>query len=190
MPNIFIVGGPNGAGKTTTGRRLLPVNLGMIEFVNVDNIALGISAFHPESVSLAAGRIHLQRLDELADSGRDFAFETTLSSRSLVGRIEQWKRQGYRVHLLYLWLADPQIAVVRVRHRAASGGHSVPESEIVRRYHRGLANFLSLYAPAADSWIVYDNSGNAPEVVCYGAPGEENDVVAPDKWCLMQGGTS
>ena len=44
-------------------------------------VAAGLSAFSPESVALAAGRIMLNRLRELAREGRDFAFETTLASR-------------------------------------------------------------------------------------------------------------
>jgi predicted ABC-type ATPase len=52
------------------------------EFVNADEIAHGLSAFRPESVAPQAGRIMLERLRVLAKHRVDFAFETTLASRS------------------------------------------------------------------------------------------------------------
>jgi predicted ABC-type ATPase len=58
--------------------------------------------------------------------------------------------------------------VQRVAARVSQGGHSVPESVVRRRYGRGLANFLRLYRPLADSWVLCDNSGDRPVVVARG----------------------
>ena len=77
MPRVYVLGGPNGAGKTTAARALLPAAVGVDEFVNADVIASGLSPFHPERVSVRAGRIMLERLEELLASGRDFSFEST-----------------------------------------------------------------------------------------------------------------
>ncbi|HEX8024117.1 MAG TPA: zeta toxin, partial [Mucilaginibacter sp.] len=65
MPNLYIIAGCNGAGKTTASYTVLPELLNCNEFVNADNIAAGLSPFNPESVALEAGRIMLQRIDEL-----------------------------------------------------------------------------------------------------------------------------
>jgi predicted ABC-type ATPase len=65
-PSIVVVGGPNGAGKTTAAPFLLRDALGVREYVNADPIAAGLSAFAPESVAIAAGRVMLARLDDLA----------------------------------------------------------------------------------------------------------------------------
>ena len=81
MPKIVVIAGSNGAGKSTTAPAILRDALKIHEFVNADTIAAGLSAFSPESVALAAGRIMLARVHELAREGRDFAFETTLASR-------------------------------------------------------------------------------------------------------------
>ena len=62
----MILAGPNGAGKSTVAPTLLHGTLAVDEFVNADVIARGLSAFDPESVAIAAGRVMLARLRELA----------------------------------------------------------------------------------------------------------------------------
>lgn len=64
-PNVVVIAGPNGAGKTTVAGRLLP-QLGIVHFVNADDLARGLSAFDPESVTVTAGRLMLARIHELA----------------------------------------------------------------------------------------------------------------------------
>src|ERR1035437_5737505 len=77
-PIVVVIAGPNGAGKSTTAPKLLQGTLGVAEFVNADVLAHGLSAFGPERVALAAGKIMLARLKELAGKRKCFAFETTL----------------------------------------------------------------------------------------------------------------
>lgn len=81
---LYIIAGCNGAGKTTASFNILPSILDCKEFVNADEIARGLSPFQPEKVALEAGRIMLQRIDELLNSGEDFAFETTLVNFDLL----------------------------------------------------------------------------------------------------------
>jgi predicted ABC-type ATPase len=98
----------------------------------------------------------LERLDALAAARASFAFETTLASRSFARRIEAMRKEGYRFHLMYLWLRSPDFAVARVAQRVRTGGHHVPEETIRRRYGRGLKNFFELYRPIADVWRCYN----------------------------------
>lgn len=88
-PHIIIIGGPNGAGKSTTAPALLKGTLGVTEFVNADTIAQGLSAFQPESVGFHAGRVMLERIYRLAREWLNFAFETTLASRTFAPWIEE-----------------------------------------------------------------------------------------------------
>lgn len=76
--NLYIIAGCNGAGKTTASYTILPEILECKEFVNADEIAKGLSPFQPEKVSFEAGRIMLNRINELFHKEVDFAFETTL----------------------------------------------------------------------------------------------------------------
>ena len=81
MPNLYIIGGCNSAGKTTTAFRLLPDTLACMEYVNADAIAAGLSPFNPDGVAIQAGKLMIERINRLAISGVDFAFETTLASK-------------------------------------------------------------------------------------------------------------
>jgi predicted ABC-type ATPase len=82
MKKLYVIAGCNGAGKTTASYTILPEILDCKEFVNADEIARGLSPFQPEKVSLQAGRLMLTRIKYLLEIGEDFAFETTLSTKS------------------------------------------------------------------------------------------------------------
>lgn len=157
MPNLFVIAGPNGAGKSTSAPELLTGLRRVDEFVNADVIAkeYGVS-------EIEAGRRTLRRLTDLAAARRDMAFETTLSSHLLLPRIRSMQTMGYTFHLVFFWLPSADMAVRRVAFRVASGGHSIPEDVIRRRYQRGLENFFSHYATVADSWVFFDNTSGPP----------------------------
>ena len=95
MPNLVVIAGPNGAGKSTLAPALLHGLLGLDSFVNADVIARGLSGFDPDRAAIQAGRIMLQRLDELAEAREDFAFETTLASRTFAPWIGDLIASGY-----------------------------------------------------------------------------------------------
>ncbi|WP_257666670.1 zeta toxin family protein [Parapedobacter tibetensis] len=165
MANLYIISGCNGAGKTTASYTILPEILECREFVNADNIAAGLSPFNPESVALEAGRIMLNRIHELLDEEADFAFETTLSTRSYVALVKDAKQRGYEVTLLYFWLDSPEQAVKRVAKRVAKGGHHIPDDVVIRRYFRGLHNLMYLYTPICDRWVILDSMKLVPQPV-------------------------
>jgi predicted ABC-type ATPase len=148
----IIIAGPNGAGKTTAAPALLGAALQIDHFVNADTIAAGLSAFAPEKVTIQAGKAMLERMHYLANNGEDFAFETTLASKTFAAWISKLKREkGYLFHLTFLLLDTPDLAVSRVAERVKMGGHFVPEDTIRRRFESGLKNFFRLYKPLADS---------------------------------------
>lgn len=156
-PRVVIFAGPNGAGKSTHADAILAA-LGIETFVNADYIARGLSGRNTDAVAFEAGRIMLRRLRQLGDSKADFAFESTLSSRTFVRFLKLLKKQGYSVAIYYFSLANAQLAVRRVKLRVAMGGHHVPTDVVKRRFIRSLNNFFALYAPLADEWTMFDNS--------------------------------
>jgi len=165
VPNLYVIAGCNGAGKTTASYTILPEILDCKEFVNADNIAAGLSPFNPERVALEAGRIMLSRIHDLLNEGADFAFETTLSTRSYVSLIKEAKEKGYDVTLLHLWLDSPEHAIKRVAKRVAKGGHHIPDDVVKRRYYRGVRNLIELYTPLCDRWLVFDNMDVEPRLI-------------------------
>jgi predicted ABC-type ATPase len=113
----------------------------------------------------------------------DFAFETTLASRSFAPWLARLRRNGYHVHVLFLWLESEDLAVNRVAARVRLGGHEVPEGTVRRRYHRGLRNLFNLYVPLIDSWQVFDNSlVGRPQLVASGHRDRAEQVANAPLW--------
>ncbi len=190
-PSLIALAGPNGAGKSTAGPILLKETLGVTEFVNADLIARGLSPFAPETAAIAAGRIMLARMRDLAHHRSTFAFETTLAGRAYVPWITELIRSGYDFHLLFLWLRSPELAIRRVADRVRRGGHHVPDDLVRRRYHRGLRNFFRLYRPLATTWRLYDNSESfSPRPIATGGRERDLEISAPATWEAITGDSS
>ena len=180
MQKLYIIAGCNGAGKTTASYTMLPELLHCHEFVNADEIAHGLSPFNPDSMAIEAGRLMLRRINDLLEDGSDFAFETTLSTRTYQKFIERAHERGYFVSLLYFWLPTPEQAIERVAKRVSLGGHNIPTNTICRRYESSMRNLTSLYIPICDYWVIYDNStAEGVRKIAYGTKSEIKEVVDP-----------
>ena len=168
MPKLFIIAGCNGSGKTTASYTLLPDLLNCDEYVNSDEIAKGLSPFNPALASIKASKLMAERITELLEKRATFGIETTLATRSLARVVTRAQAAGYRVTLVFFWLQMPELAIQRVKLRVASGGHSVPEETILRRYGAGIDNFFRIYVPVCDYWMLIDNSNTPSKLVAEG----------------------
>lgn len=168
MANLYIIAGCNGAGKTTASYTVLPEMLNCKEFINADEIAKGISPFQPEKVAIESGRIMLKRIKNSIINQVDFAFETTLSTKTYVQFVQNAQIKGYFVTLVYFWLNTPELAIERVKSRVLSGGHDIPEKIIHRRYLAGIKNLSNLYLPICDYWLLIDNSVHPFQIIAEG----------------------
>jgi predicted ABC-type ATPase len=186
MQNLFIIAGPNGAGKTTASYTILPEMLNCKEFVNADEIAKGISPFQPDKAAIDAGRLMLQRIKELIKHRADFAFETTLSTRSYVNTILKAKESDYFVTMVYFWLSSPELAIERVKTRVDEGGHNIAVDVIKRRYLSGVKNLFHLYLPVSDYWMIIDNSENPFKLVAEGNASEDLQVKDINIWTKIK----
>lgn len=172
MPDLYIIAGPNGAGKTTASMTILPDVLHIKEFINADAIAAGISPYNVEDVAFQAARIMLERIDLMITEQKDFAIETTLSTKSYLNLIREAQEKGYTVNLIFFWLKNVELAKLRVQKRVKLGGHSIPESTIERRYKRGISNLLNHFIHLCNNWSIYDNSTDEPKAICLGTKNE------------------
>ncbi|MBI1830223.1 MAG: zeta toxin family protein [Planctomycetes bacterium] len=116
-PNVVILAGPNGAGKSTLAEPLLAETLGIRHYVNADVLARGLSGFNSEAMAVKAGKIMLEHLHDLAQQRANFAFETTLASRTFAPWIAKLKATGYQFHLFYVWVPSADFSIERVRRR-------------------------------------------------------------------------
>jgi predicted ABC-type ATPase len=163
--NCYIIAGPNGAGKTTFATKFLPIYADCRNFINPDLLARAYSPFDPDAGMLRAGRTVLERIAEFTRMRKDFAFETTLSGRAYVPLLNSVKQAGFRLHLFYLWIPSPDLALLRIRDRVESGGHNVPERDVRRRFGRTLRNLFTLYRPLLDTLHFFDNSSDTPRLI-------------------------
>lgn len=169
MPSFYIIAGPNGAGKTTFIKRFAPRHLALLDFLNADEMARGLSPLAPERAQIEAGRLMLARVRQFIAAGKSFAMETTLSGRTYRLLLKQAKDAGFATHLDFLVLPSVEDSIRRVANRVIQGGHSVPEADLRRRFRLGLQNLFSLYRPFCDTWNVYLNADDAT-LVAHGTP--------------------
>jgi predicted ABC-type ATPase len=164
-PNCYIIAGSNGAGKTTFATEFLPLYANCRNFINPDLLARAYSPFDPDAGMRRAGRAVLERIAEFIAARSNFAFETTLSGRTYLPLMRRLKPLGFRLHMFYLWVPGPELALLRIRDRVESGGHNVPELDVRRRFGRTLINLFTLYRPLLDTLHFFDNSSDRPRLV-------------------------
>ncbi|QBO57430.1 zeta toxin family protein [Chryseobacterium salivictor] len=184
--NLYIIAGCNGAGKTTASFTILPEILDCKEFVNADEIAKGLSPFQPEKVAFEAGRIMLKRIDELFNNEENFAFETTLATRTYKQKILKAKQQGYNTILLFFWLKNPDLAKERVKLRVKEGGHNIPPEVIERRYLNGIKNLFDIYLSIVDQVLIFDNSEGSHHLIAEKYGDENVFIVHQEKFNTLK----
>jgi predicted ABC-type ATPase len=154
-PRLVVLAGPNGAGKSTFYRLFLQ-GAGL-PFLNADilQVNTGIEVYEAARVVDAARSAYLE-------IKVGFITETVFSDPD--GRKLDFLRRaiaaGYEVELIYIGLDGPQLAQLRVAHRVANGGHSVPAEKVASRYPRSLENLAKAleFLPLV---YLFDNSTRA-----------------------------
>ena len=177
---FWLIAGPNGVGKTTYAFRNIAAVSGSLNFVNLNEIARGLSPLKPELAEREAARTALARARDFMARGEVFTMETTLSGQTHLGLMREAKSAGMSPALLYFSVRDPEICLQRIARRVAEGGHDVPEPVVRRRFHRSHDNLAS-YCAAADLWRIYEISGPRP---CLAAEGHGLRLVHADSDCL------
>ena len=105
---------------------------------------------------LAAALAEFLRLKMLqADSS--FSFESVFSHPSKIKELEDAKRAGFKIYLYFISTSDPFINLQRVKNRAESGGHDVPDEKVSARYMRTMGNLYAVFK-LVDRAYLFDNS--------------------------------
>lgn len=166
-PTFWLIAGPNGVGKTTYAMRHLRAVSGSINFVNLDEIARGLSPLDPSAAQIDAARVALSRARGFLHARATFAMETTLSGQTHRSLLEDASAHGLATATLYFSVRSPDTCLERIARRVAEGGHDVPEPIVRRRFERSLANLPGFLA-GCDLWRVYEASGPRPVLAIEG----------------------
>lgn len=177
---FWLIAGPNGVGKTTYAFKNVPAVSGSLHFVNLAEIARGLSPLAPRLAEREAARIALSRAREFIAHGTVCSMETTMSGQTHLALMEEARRAGLSPCVLYFSVQSPEICLERISRRVAEGGHDVAEPVVRRRFARSHAN-LTAYCAAADLWRIYEASGARP---CLAAEGINGTLIHRDEECL------
>jgi predicted ABC-type ATPase len=147
-PEIIVFAGPNGSGKST-----ITTMAKIIEpYINADNIKASIQCSDLEAAKRATALRENQVLHM-----KSFTFETVLSTTRNLKLLEKAKENGFFIRCIYILTVDPEVNVLRVRSRVASGGHDVPKDVIRKRYDKAL-QLLPELIKICDVCHIYDNT--------------------------------
>jgi predicted ABC-type ATPase len=98
LPELIILAGPNGSGKST----LTKSNLFDCPVVDPDAIARELPPEQGVSAERQAGKLTLDLWNLYLAENRSFAVETTLSGKTYLKRMKEFKEQGWLVKLFSL----------------------------------------------------------------------------------------
>jgi predicted ABC-type ATPase len=166
-PVFWLIAGPNGVGKTTYAFKHLKAVSGTVRFVNLDEIARGLSPLEPLAAERDSARIALARAEHFIKSGETFSMETTLSGATHMALAKRAKAAGMRVQLLYFTVNNPMVCLERIARRVSEGGHNVATDIVHRRFSRSMER-LQMLAPMCDLWRIYEASGSKPMLAAEG----------------------
>lgn len=178
MNRLDLVVGPNGAGKSTFVELTLAPLLPGSVFVNADEIARQRWPDDPESHAYDAAKIAAETRSTLVARRLSFIAETVFSHPSKLELVDAARAADYTV-VLHVLMIPEDLAVERVKHRVAAGGHTVPPNKI-RERHRRLWSVVVDAAAHCDVVTVYDGSGiRGPRIVAQISGG---DVIGSPTW--------
>lgn len=175
-----IFAGVNGAGKSTLYAADDSADLGVR--LNSDELVREAGAdWRSLEAQIEAGKRLLQMQKECFEKGLSCNRETTLCGNNIITSIKKAKELGYKIHLRYVGVSNPQIAIDRVKRRIELGGHGVSEATIEHRYETSAENFLKIY-DLCDQINIYDNSGEYLILVAYRINGKLQKTNSNIKW--------
>ncbi len=170
-PQLVIVSGPNGVGKSTIAYQYAHEH--SIDYLGADDIAAEL-----DGNEIKAGKVFFKRLDDYYKRNKSVIIESTLSGTGLLKRIEKFRKNGYTITIVFVFLESVTLCKRRIRIRVKKGGHDIPAADIERRFSRSINNFWKKYRLIADEWQILYNSGARPVEVAFN---EKNCYVIQDE---------
>jgi predicted ABC-type ATPase len=173
---LVIIGGPNGAGKSTFAYQY-EKECG-IEYLAADELAGEIANKKLKNIELQAGKLFFRRLQDYLKTKKSVIIESTLSGLGLKKILEKFKKSGYSIKIVFIFLDSVEFCKNRIEIRAKKGGHKVPSKDVERRFYRSIKNFWTTYRFVADSWQILYNGKERPIEAAFN---EENSILVADE---------
>lgn len=162
-PTLFIFAGNNGSGKSTM-RNLIGEKIGIETSIDPDSLTRKYRRYNMKNPEFHAGREAINSINRYINEGKSFSMETTLSGKRAMKQIKRAKNKGFELILFFVGLDGVDLNIRRVRQRVKSGGHHIPEEDIIRREERVTKNLLSIM-PLLDQIIVLDNTEGQAKMI-------------------------
>ena len=173
---FYIFAGVNGSGKSTLYKtNFLNKDIKNSIRINTDEIVYSFGDWKSNIDQIKAGKIAIQLRNKCFLEEKSFNEETTLTGKTILKIINKAKDLGYKIHLYYIGIDNPEIAKERVKNRVARGGHGISPEIIEKRYYESLQNLEKLIYQC-DSIEIYDNSKKFIRIFYY----EDNQVFEND----------
>jgi predicted ABC-type ATPase len=162
-PQLVFIAGANGSGKSTFREILRRADLAVptaayqhLPYLNVDEYYAALLKTDSSATFSAAIAWRNAQISTFINSKQSFIAETLFDEGKL-GYIKSAHKRGFETSVYFLGLASADLAVERVKARAAAGGHDVPE-EMVRQKWADALTSASKAITRADTVAFYDNS--------------------------------
>ncbi len=163
-PTLLIIAGCNGSGKSSFSGSLAPTGFLPfdydIQYLNFYASLIDID-IRDEMAHRMAFADFKNQINLAITQRNNFCYETNFNSTPLYWP-EHFKKNGYKLHLIYLCLKSIAEAKKRVAIRVENGGHFVSDDEIKKRYFEGFDN-LNMHFEYFDVIDVFDTSAYATE---------------------------
>ena len=148
LPEVIVFAGPNGSGKTTITRMAKTIGI----YINADDIKKSSLCSDLEA-ALKAEELR----ESMVEQGKNFTFETVLSTDRNLKLLKKAKEKGYFLRCIYVLTSNPEINKTRIDIRESMGGHTVPEEKIKSRYYKAL-DLVPELVEICDIVHIYDNT--------------------------------
>ena len=158
-PVLIVIAGPNGSGKTTITSKILRHEwLEDAVYINPDQVAQDrFGDWNSTNAVIQAAQYCEQQREQCLLNRQSLIFETVLSSEGKVDFIRRAREAGYFIRIFFVATSHPSINASRIAQRVMKGGHDVPITKIISRYHKSIIN-CKRCTSLADRVYIYDNS--------------------------------
>lgn len=163
-PILIVIAGPNGSGKTTITSKILHHEwMEDAVYVNPDIVAQErFGDWNSADAIMQSVRYCERQREECLAQRKSLIFETVLSASDKLDFIRRARQAGYFIRLFFVATESPAINAARIANRVMEGGHDVPITKIISRYHKSIAN-CAVLSHFVDRTYVYDNSVDGQE---------------------------